>query len=399
MTRRLVVVSLCVWFLATAGIARADDAAAREAFARGEKLLSESKPEDAARAFASAAAFAKDRGLADRAELNRAVATLRAGDTDSAAALLGALERAPSTGDARVRASTQYHLGLIEHARAVAMISPTAASSDSGPTGTQSVSPTVSQQSSSQGPTDATQNSSAPGASYDEIIATLRRAERRFRVAAELDPSMRDAARNVEFTQLLIAALEEEQQKQEQQQQSKDQEKRQQDQNEQQQGQQGEQNESDQQESEQGKADQKQGKSGKDQGARRDGSRDANEAQSADQSQQKGTQDKKSGDKSKQQQDAQRAEQQNDNGEKSNDKDQKAAEMKSGAQRDKGQDGQAQREAEERGEGREPRPVRAVRQFDPKAAQILDKEQREKAALARLLRQLSGQPAQVEKDW
>lgn len=379
-SRHCAVLSACLIVLGAANLTlAADDTAAREAFARGEKLLAESKPDDAARAFESAARFAADPRLADRAELNRGVALLRAGDSDAAASVFGSIERAPHTTDAQVRAASQYHLGLIEHARAAAMIQPPAQDPS-----TQSPAP--------QRPAAPAPDRSNPAtqvASFDEVLTTLRRAERRFRTAAELDPSLSDAARNVELTQRLIAAIKEEQQKQEQQQQQQ-----QNDQQDQKQDQSGEQSD---QQSDQGQSGQQKNSAGERSGERKDsdesGKQQSGQQQSSDQTSDQKKAQNKAADKSKAQ-DAQPGDKDQDkNAQKQSGQQKQDAE----AQRAKDEQAQAEREAQQAHEAQgEPKPVR---QFDPKAAQILDKEQREKAMLARLLRQLSGQPAQVEKDW
>ena len=165
---------------------------ARQAFDAAAQLQREGKLPEARAAFQALAAdgttSGKDNGdLRARARLNAAAIGIQQGGENLSAATadLGALESSDRLSP-DLQGQTQYLLGLIEHAQAAAL-------AESKP---------------------------------DEAIAGLKKAERRFRNAAALAPDLAGAAKNVDLTQRLIAAIEQaqrerEQQKQQQGQQSK----------------------------------------------------------------------------------------------------------------------------------------------------------------------------------
>ena len=317
----------------------------------GLTQLAEGKPDEAIKSFALAESLdtaSDNQMLRERARFNTALAHFTAGRPDDAAKLFRDL--AGSTRDSALAASAQYQLGLIEHGRAVKSLE------------------------------SASRDTAADQA--DETLEFLRRAERHFRNAQGDATTANDARRNIDLTQRLIAAVQrqrEQQQKQQQQDNKQDQQKNDQDQNKEQKG---DQNKQDQSKEEQSK----QGQSNKDQ-QQKDPS-DENPQQSPG-DQRKQPQQKKN--KDSQKKDASEP----TPGEKS--EEEKAKQAK--ADKAKAEQQQAEKERQEQQQGKEGEAKDPAQPFDLTAAQILDKERRERAALERILRQLSGRPARVEKDW
>lgn len=199
-------------------------------------------------------------------------------------------------------------------------------------------------------------------APIDQTIETLTRAERHFRNSLTGETTDDDARRNIDLTQRLIAALkkqQEEQQKQQEQQQQ--------------------QNKQDKQESQQDKKNQQKSSQQQQQSGEGDG-QEQEQTQPQDSQGGQKQQQKKPNSKNpdKQQDPATPSQQDKGKGDK--------PEQKPPEQQAPQQSQQGEKNGQEKA-------------FDATAAQILDKEKRERATLERILRQLSGRPARVEKDW
>jgi hypothetical protein len=315
----------------------------RDAVARGNALFAEKKYQEAAVAYEAA-------GPTDRAppELlyNLACARAALGEPDSAEQLLRRLDSSPSS--RAVAAATRYNLGVLAYQR---------------------------------GEEAAKQD---PAAAIDH----LRRSERFFRAARDLDSTDRDAARNIEVVQGKLKELLDQQKQEEQQPQ-------------QQHGQQG------QDQKEQEKREQQQGQQGEDQ-------------------QQQDQQEQQPGQPSDSQQQQQERQQQNPNsqpGEQSPQDQQQQQPQRHPSDQQKQEQGQEQQGQQQQGQPKkQPSPaeekppqeqqeapqVQAQEseaqqaQRDQQVLHLLEKERRERDAIRRYLqrmRERSGKPPAVKKDW
>jgi len=185
---RHVTVIACVALCCTAGFtntARAD--VAKDAAIRGNEFFANSQYKEAAAAYQ----LARDGGYSTPEVLhNLGCAKMELGELDDAEQLFKQVDADPSAG--KLAASSRFNLGAIGYRQAQAMI-----------------------QKASQQP------GGEPPPSPAGILDALKRSERGFRGAIELDPADRDAARNIEVVQRTIKQIkdqiEAERKKQEQQ--------------------------------------------------------------------------------------------------------------------------------------------------------------------------------------
>jgi hypothetical protein len=314
----------------------------------GLTQLAQGKADDAIKSFSLAESLgtaSESQILRERARFNTALAHFTAGRPDDAAKLFRDL--VSSTRDVALAASAQYQLGLIEHGRAVKSLESPSPDKEAG--------------------------------NADQILELLRRAERHFRNAQDDGATASDARRNIDLTQRLIAAVQK-QRDQEQQQQQQQQDNKQ------------DQQKNDKEQSKDQKSDQSRQDPSKQDQSKPDQSKknqsDEN-SQQASGDQQKQSQQKKNKDSQKQ---SQTDPEPNEQSEQEKAKQAKADKAKADQQ-------QAENERQEQQQGKDGDAKDPAQPFDLTAAQILDKERRERAALERILRQLSGRPARVEKDW
>jgi Ca-activated chloride channel family protein len=207
-------------------------------------------------------------------------------------------------------------------------------------------------------------------------IETYRRAERHFRNALADQPGNADAARNIEVVQRKIAKLLDEQKKQEQQQKDPKDQQNKQDQKDQ------DKNNPDQQNKDQQKQDQ-----------------DKKDQQKQDQQKK----DPQQGQSGQDQKDQQNQQQQGKDGKK-DEKPSKPEEQKD-KKPEEGKDGKDQQDQQQQDpQGADQQPQangkpQDHREFDVKAAQILDKEKKQRERLKQLLQLMRARAAPVEKDW